>query len=255
MTDSIKAACLFLLISCAGLLAVVWADDQPGQTTWALRIGGSVVAGLAIIALFIPNRSDIAPDYLFRVAGNEFFDRDGFCFAFSAKAIDNLCHFEAYFQNRYDRPCTGRIALRPLEHLFANDEFEAITYEIECAPGAFGVARIPVPVPPSAQGKARTFQIGAAVVYPSGRGKALRFRSGMFLRTNEKFHDGFATALMVGGALTGMLAWQSPATVTITMPEGIAADTSHKKPEVLTFWKLGDPPLLISNTTTSAEAG
>jgi hypothetical protein len=84
MGESIKVVCVLVLGVASIAAAVAWFDDQPNSVTWAIRIGGPILSLLAIAGfLRLHLRRDLAPDYLRRSAGN-YFNRDGFCFAFAA---------------------------------------------------------------------------------------------------------------------------------------------------------------------------
>lgn len=245
MGESTKAISALVLIVAAIAAAIAWTADQPDGATWAFRIGGPTLALLAIgLILNLHFRADLAHDYLRDRAGT-YFNRDGFCFAFVATAVDSVAYMDAYFQNQRDRPCVGRIALRPARgFLMGRAKIETITYEMECGPAAFGVARIAIPVPEKLQGKRQSFEIGASVKYPDGKGQRLRFRDGEFLRSNTNFGNSFGTALTVAGAATGSIVFSKPATATVELPVGVTEDISDTLvPEIKTLWKLGDPSL------------
>ena len=125
-----------------------WIDDRPNDLTWMLRIGFAIL-GLVSIAIFlkIHFRRDDVPDYLHKLSGG-YFDRGGFCFAIVASKLNGTCFFDAYFQNKYDHPCTGQIVLRPGKAFFGSRaDMDMIAYRIDCPAAAFGVARLPVPIP------------------------------------------------------------------------------------------------------------
>jgi len=73
-------------------------------------IGAAGAAGFASAWVFArPTRGPEAPDLLPDVADN-YFERDGLCFAPKIDVRAGLCWFHVYFQNRYDRPCRGTIS-------------------------------------------------------------------------------------------------------------------------------------------------
>lgn len=244
MSEFIKVVCVLILMIGSVAGAMSWLMD-PDPIQWALRIGGPIAAVLALVLfLKIHFRADLAHDYLRDHAGN-YFNRDGFCFAFSAIEVDGIAFLEVHFQNQRDKPCVGRIALRPARGFFlTRAKFDTITYEIECAPAAFGYARLAIPVPEKLQGKRQSFEVGASVEYPEGKGRQLRFRDGLLVRGNSSFGNAFGTALTVAGAATGMLVISSPATATIDLPTDVAEELENNlEPEIETLWQLGDPPL------------
>src|SRR5262249_32151751 len=139
-------------------------------------------------------------------------------------------------------PCVGRIALRPARGFFlGRGKMEPIAIEIKCEPAAFGTAKVAIPIPSELQGKRQSFDVGASVHYPNGKGRTPRFRDGIVLRANSDFGNAFATALTVAGALTGSIVWATPAKVTLDLPGGVSQDVANgSKPETKTLWKLGD---------------
>lgn len=246
MSESVKSVCalVFAVALIGGILA--WLLDQPGPTMWAFRVGCPVVAvGALGVILGLQGRKDLAPDYLHGQVGG-YFNRDGFCFGFRAVAKSELCVLEAYYQNQMDQASVGRIALRPAKGFWlGRAPIENVTFEIACDPGAFGVVRMPLPVPEKLQGKTQAFEVGASVKYPSGKGRKVRFRDGIFLRANSKFGNKFGTALTVAGAAGGMIVLSSPATVKLKLPEDVVETLPDDlpPPKVKTLWKLGDAPL------------
>lgn len=245
MDKSTKAILALLMIVACFATLFAWIVDRPDATTWGFRVGSPTLALLALGAILkLNNRRDLARDYLREHAG-DYFNRDGFCFAFVATAIDGIAYLDAYFQNQQNEPCLGRIALRPARGFFMGRvKIETIMYEIQCAPAAFGVARIAVPLLGKLQGKRQSFEVGASVRYPQGKGRRLRFHDGIFLRTNSSFGNAFGRTLTVAGAATGSILLSKPATVTIDLPVGVSESVPAKlKPEIRIFWELGDPPL------------
>ncbi len=243
MREFIKAVCI-LFIFIGGIAApIAWTSDKPDSLTWSIRVGGLVVVAVGL-ALFlrVHFRRDEAPDFLRRLK-LAFFDRGGFCFAFVVDSTDGVCVLSAYFQNRHERRCHGTIAMRPARGFFmTRPTFDAIAVVIDCEPAAFGVARVPIPVPAASQGKRMKFEVGASVDYPEGKGRMLRFRDGIVLRTNSSFGNAIGTSFAVAGLLTGQIILSTPATVTLDLPIGVAAVVPTDWPaEVQTIWRLGDP--------------
>ena len=176
MGESTKSVCALLMIVGSIAAALSWTVVRPDATTWGFRVGGPITAALALgLILKLHFRTDLECDYLRAVTGN-FFNRDGFCFTFVATAINGAAYMDAYFQNQYDKPCVGRIALRPARGFFMNRaRIEPISYEIECPPAGFGLARIAISIPEELQGKKQSFEVGASVSYPDGKGTRLSF--------------------------------------------------------------------------------
>ena len=245
MGESTKAISALVLIVAAIAAALAWTVNQPDAATWAFRIGGPALALLTLgLILKLHFRDDLAHDYLRDRVGT-YFNRDGFCFAFIATAVDGVAYMDVYFQSQYDQPCIGRIALRPVgQFLMSRAKMETIICEIECAPAALGVARIAIPVPEKLQGKRQSFEVGASVNYPDGKGQRLRFRDGVFIRSNTNFGTSFGTALTIAGAATGSIVLSKPATATVELPVGVTEEIpDNLEPEIKTLWKMGDPSL------------
>jgi hypothetical protein len=245
MGESTKSVCALLMIVGVIAAALAWTADRPDATTWGFRIGGPVTALLALgLILKLHFRTDLEHDYLRPITGT-YFNRDGFCFAFVVTAIDGIAFMDAYFQTQYDKPSLGRIALRPARGFFmTRAKIDAITFEIECPPAGFGVARIAIPIPEKLQGKRQSFEVGASVRYPDGKGRRIRFHDGVFLRSNTNFGNSFGTALMVAGAATGSIALSKPATATIVLPVGVTEDIPETLvSETKTLWQKGEPAL------------
>jgi hypothetical protein len=246
MSESIKAVLSLILIVAIIVAVLFWWDDRPNQTAWIVRIASSVTVVIALAGLMALHwRKDVVADYLRPICGDRFFNRDGFSFAFSAVEKDGVCQFVAYFQNQQDQPSLGRITLRPARGFFlTRAKIEAISFDIECEPAAFGIATVPVPLPPDLCGRKQSFEVGASVEYPQGKGRRVRFRDGIFLRTNAAFGNPFGTALTVAGAMTGQIVMTRPATVKIELPLAATDEIpAGMVPEVRTLWRLGDPPL------------
>lgn len=246
MVESVKALLSLFMIVAGMTAALAWFEDQPDQTTWILRISGPLVALLTLTVLLgLHFRRDVVPDYLQKAMGG-YFNRDGFCFAFATDVVDGVCQLHTYFQNQYERPCVGRIALRPARGFFSRASIDTIIFEIPCEAAGFGVVTLPIGLPREVQGKRQSFEVGASVEYPDGRGQRLRFRDGVFLRANEKFGDSFSNILAVAGAVGGAIVLTTPAKVTMTLPANVA-DTLPIDVEtrMQTHWKLNDAPLNV----------
>jgi len=245
MREFVKVLCVAVLLFAAPAAFIVWTDDRPTETVWMLRVACPLLC-LAALAVFLKLalRKDDAPDYLEQIAGN-YFNRDGFCFAFAPEVEGDICYLNCYFQNQHDQPSIGRVALQPSRGFFlTREKMEVITFEIPCEAAAFGVAKIPIPLPEKVRGKQQSFDVGASVNYPNGKGRRLRFKDGLTIRTNSNFGDTFGTALTVAGALTGQIVLSSPANVKLKLPENGAANLPDDvEPSIVTVWKLGDPPL------------
>jgi hypothetical protein len=243
MNESTKAVSTLVLIVSAPTAAIAWVIDRPDVITWSLRLGCLAAAILSLGVILRPYfRSDLVHDYL-RDRARTYFNRDGFGFTVFVTSIDGIARMDLYFLNQYDKPCVGRVALRPARGFFlTRANVETIAYEIDCAPAAFGFARLAIPIPEKLQGKRQAFEVGASVHYPEGKGKRLRFHDGLFLRANTNFGNAFGTALTVAGLFAGKIVISRPATITVDLPTGVAEEIRNRlAPEVRTLWRLGDP--------------
>jgi hypothetical protein len=245
MRETLKVFSVVVFMFAAPATAVAWTDERPSFAVSLLKYACPILSVLAIASfLKLHFRADMVPDYL-RQQFRTCFNRGGFCFAFRPTSVDGVCYLEIYFQNQQDKPCTGRIALRPaLGFFLGRAKMETVAIEIICEPAGYGVARVAVSVPAQLQGKKQSFEVGSCVNYPNGKGRTLRFRDGIVLRANSDFGNTTGTALAIAGALTGQIVYVSPATVAFELPGGVAEEVSAQlKPEIKTLWKLGDPPL------------
>lgn len=119
----------------------------------------------------------------------------------------------------------------------------AITYQIECEPAAFGVVRISLPIPRQLQGKRQSFDVGASVRYPSGKGKQVRFRDGIIIGTDADFENSFGEAIAVAGFMAGHIVLHKAPTAHVQLPANVAEDLPGEPVSgVRTLWRLGAPP-------------
>ena len=241
------------LVVLAGVIVTLfaWSASRPNRATWQYRIAGPTATALALGAfLAIHFRRDRAPDFLHAATGS-YFDRGGLCFAFSAEREGSYCVLHLLFQNRFERPCRGQIALRPARGFFmTRAKIEAIGANIDCGPGAFGIAKLRIPIQHEFQGTKQKFDVGASVEYLNGRGGRLRNREGLQIRHNSSFGNAFGKTLALAGAAAGVIVFNHPASVTLTLPSGVAEEVPpDAAPEVETLWVLGDDV----NTTASAR--
>jgi hypothetical protein len=243
--EIIKAVSVLILIVCGVTALGVWSDDRPTDLVKQLRIG-TIVGGIIGIGglVWVYNPRDIAPDYLSRIA-EPYFDRGGFCFLLDAFESDGQCYLEAHVQNRYGRPCRGQIAIRLKKPVMRGGRLmNPIVLAVDCPPAGFCVITAPIGVPAEIQGRSAIFEVGASVEYPDGRGRTLRFKDGLVIRSNTRFRNTFATTLTVLGAMGGVIVWSSPATVTLALPANVQSkvprDTAARS-EII--WQLDDPVL------------
>lgn len=246
MRESVKSVlALFLIVSTiAAVLGWYGAvENAPDWVNPTLKYGCtpfSVVTLYILLAMHF--KRDKVPDFLYSHAKN-YFNRDGFCFTATAVSNEGICYLHVLFQNQFSKNCVGHVAFRPGQDFYlGRAKFDTVAAKIECGPGAFGVAKIPIPVKKTLQGKKKWFEVGASVTYPDGKGERLRYRDGLFLRANTNFGNSFSTGLMVAGAMTGSIVLSSPAKVLFYLPIEVAEDLEDSlSTEVEILWQLGDP--------------
>src|SRR5688572_10244990 len=120
------------------------------------------------------------PDLLRERTGTSV-ERDGLCFAPALETTPaGACELAVYFQNRCAGRATARVQMLPPRGTLRlkRHNLPARSMTIECPGGAFGVARVSLPITAAYQGRRMTFELRADVTYPDGRGDVVRFRPG-----------------------------------------------------------------------------
>lgn len=121
------------------------------------------------------------PDLLRQRVGT-YFESDGLCFAPQLETTPGgECVMALYFQNRYAGVTRARVRVSPPRRAMwlTRHRLAAPTFAFDCPGGAFGVARVPFPIPAKYQGRRMTFRMTAHAGYPQGCGELLRFRAGI----------------------------------------------------------------------------
>lgn len=223
MSTSLKAVVQLALILVAIAAGAFWAlPDRPDGIIWTLRIALPLVAILLGWLLWRDSRrKDLVPDFLRELAPG-YFERDGLCFTFVPRMSFGIWWLDVYFQNRYDKLCETRIILQaPRKSFwFGRLPLPGIDVSVCCDGGAFGVVKVPWPIPLSIQGKRVTCEIAAHTRYPQGSGKMLRFREG--LRVGTPGSDVGRAAVTGGLLLVGVIRISRPASLTMQLPVGVA---------------------------------
>jgi hypothetical protein len=148
--------------------------------------------------------------------------------------------FLLLFQNRYERPCTATVAIRPVTFTGASETLALIT--VQCPGAAYGLAKQEVGLPEEWQGKNVSFDLGADVNYPEGKGKTMRFKDATLLRQNTHFVNNFGRITSVLALLGGHIHIHGPFRVKYTMPDNVATDSATTVSEqVQILWQTGDP--------------
>jgi hypothetical protein len=196
-----------------------WAiPEHPDEIVWVFRFVMPVATALVLwILIRDMRRKETLPDKLREIAA-DYFERNGFCFAFAPTVDKGVCWMNLFFQNRYQNSCTARVILQQSKSLFRTSRLPlpAIDMDIKCESAAFGVVRIPWPIPAQAQGETVKCDVACDTSYPGGRGKLLRFREGMRAGAAG---GGAARAAVTGGLLlVGVISISRPAAVSIKLP-------------------------------------
>ena len=247
LRELVKIGGLLVFLILAASSALMWLEKQPNPRQETLRYVLPAVS-LIFLAPFldIHLRRDRAPDYLRRIAPH-YFNRRDFCLAFEPAVQGGMYCLLAYFQNQRERDCQAEVALRPARGRFTRrPPIETVRVVIDCPGGAFGVARLVIPLPAVVQGRQQAFEVGATVQYPKGRGAKLRYRWGTYLRTGANFRNHYNLVLTIlAGLLTfGLIFTIRHAGVSVTLPTGVAETLPPAwRPPVEILWQPGDPPL------------
>jgi hypothetical protein len=254
LREFLKVMCVVALMVGAIGAAVAWSEERPTSTVWSLRIVfvlvclGALIGFLAIHFKLILFRPDLAPDFLREFFG-AYFDRGGFCFSFAMSAEARSCILWIFYQNRHENPCYARVAIRPAAGFLGGRKLDPLVFDIHANCAAFGVARAVIPMPRTYQGRTQSFEIGASVDYPSGKGPTLRFGDGIPVRTNADFTSvrrTMTTAALLAG---GIFIHYRPASVTLKVPIGISDDLpTDSEIAVETLWTIGDSGLPSSTS-------
>lgn len=225
MGQSVKAVLQLLLIVAVIGAIVAWNDDKPDIVTQCFRYGGSAAAiGIIYLLWKASSRKELLPDVLLRQCGS-YFERNGLCFGFSTFVSNGVCWLNVFFQNRYERPCQGRIVLQPPIKSFGIRRLplDAIDLDVDCEGGACAVWRIPWPIPAQLQGRKLACDVAGDASYPQGAGKLLRWREG--LRAGSPGGTGRRAAATAGLLLVGVVSISSPAKAHLRLPSGVAETT------------------------------
>jgi hypothetical protein len=218
---------------------------------WSFRIGAPAAA-LGVIAVMVKvwrRRDGELTDHLRNLAGR-YFEQDGFCFLPVVETTNDgtQSFLSIYFQNRFERPAAAKVFVRPGIRSFraTRHPLPKVLVDIDCPGAAFGVVRVPFPIPGKYHGKSVTFDVAADAAYPAGRGKLLRVRGGARVGSTRQLTDGGQFLSFLVCLLIGVISQQQAAAVTLQLPEGVADDDSREPgaplpPEIL--WQpAGDGP-------------
>ena len=231
--------CTVAAVMFGGIAWLIPATKEPG--VWWFRFGG-ILALVLITAYYqwASRRKDLAPDFFNGM--NSFFEKDGFTFVVGTEVSASECHLCVHFQNRYTRECEATVLVRTSERFLAPQRhLPDARVSLTCEPGAFGKAICNWPLPLELQGKKVLVDVMAKRKYPQGRGKLIRFRSGLMVGSVPG--SAISDVLKFLGIFGGIHGGQSARTE-LLLPSGVASNLGVGTEErTQTLWKLGDPIL------------
>jgi hypothetical protein len=228
--------CAIAAIMIGGIAWLIPAKKEPG--VWWFRLGAmALLAWTSGFYYWAFRRKDLAPDFLHRF--RQMFEKDGFTFVVGTEVIDGVCHLSVYFQNRYERPCQATVMVRTSERFLAPQRhLPDAALSVSADAGAYGKAVSPWMLPMELQGKKVLADVMAKRKYPHGRGKLLRYRSGLTVGSVPR--SASSDVLRFFGFLGGINAGRSARTE-ILLPTNVASVVAIAPEEFTqTIWKLGD---------------
>jgi len=221
---------------------ILWLDPVAREQASPLALYGAPAIGLTSLAVLlrIVYRKELpqVPDFLQEVK-RRYFERDGLCFAVDLTVDESsVCWMIIHYQNRYDRPCSATVAVKPLTGFWlTRRSLPEVEATIDVGPAAFGVIRTPWAIPARYQGKRQRLGVGASPVYPHGRGRLVRFRDGMRTHRHD-FHDSVGMKIIL---LVFLLRSSTPAGLRVTLPTNVAEEIPENlTAEAFQLWELGD---------------
>jgi hypothetical protein len=229
--------CTVAVVLFGGVAWLIPASEEHG--VWWFRFGG-ILALIMIVAYYqrASRRKDLAPDYFNGI--KSFFEKDGFAFIVGTEVSGNECHLCVHFQNRYERECEATVMVRTSERFLAPQRhLPDAKISLTCGPGAFGKATCNWPLPLELQGKNVLMDVSAKRKYRRGRGKMLRFRSGLMVGSVPD--SAILDVVKFVGVFGGIHGGKSARTQ-LLLPSGVASNLRvETEQKTQTLWRLGDP--------------
>lgn len=218
-------ALIVLLIVLGFVTLGAWIATVGSPLVLGLFRYGTPVAALGVIALMVHvwRRPDALPDHLRQLAGR-YFEQDGFCFAPTVEtAADGTSWFSVYFQNRFERAADARVLVRPGVRSFrvSRHPLPTVVLDVRCPGVAFGVVRVPFPVPARYHGRKVNFEVAADAKYPGGRGKLHRVRGGVRVGSTSELSGRHQLLSFVAMLFLGIISSHQAASVTLQLPTNI----------------------------------
>lgn len=181
-----------------------------------------------------------------------YYERTGLCFAIEPIVVEGVFAFRVWFQNKYDRPCQGRVLISPGRDFFLQKKVEQVLHiGVEVGPGALCCVTMPFAVPHKSQGGKTQLSVAADVEYPQGKGKMVRFRDGMTAGAIRGKID-----LVIDAIGPFVLHSYKPASLKLSLPQAVAVEVpSRAKPKVEALWQIGDDLALFDSEKYARTQG
>jgi hypothetical protein len=220
-----KQAFQLALIVLGFVTLVAWcAQVGRADVLWAVRLGTPMV-GVAVGWWFRKSlhRPEKLEDLLARLAPG-YLEREGLCFMPVLETEGGCCRMSIYFQNRYSGHASAQVEVRPpMKTLgLGRHPLPTVAVQVECPGAAFGVIRVPFPIPDKYQGRRMQFEMGADARYPARRGELLRFRSGKGVGSIRDLDQSGLAALALLSLPLALLALSQVTRLRLALPTGVA---------------------------------
>lgn len=244
MHRAIQAIATILFVLFTFVAVILWVPFDKDPPPLIVRLTATLIAvgGLGTL-LWTMYRGDLVPDML-RAARGEYFQRAGLAFLPEITVVDGACVLLLHFQNQFSRPCNAVVQLTPLRSASLSKPFaQKIRLEFDCGPAAYGTVARRLSLPRACLGKSQTFKVGCGVKFPAGRGRQVRFRTGMPASSVSGLESGVFAVLSVFALAVGAIVVRSSSKVTVRFPASAAAESPPTSDLVNEHWVLGQDPL------------
>lgn len=189
-------------------------------------LGVLLLFGAAL--LYVLKFRDEEQDELSKVTVGHYFERDGVCFwplvrVQKSRSGHPRAEISLYYQARFSGLAEVVFHMRPEDGaFFSHRGGSEIHFAFHCDGGGYGVVHQPIAVPQEFQGRTIGVHLAAAVRYPRARGTQVRSKCGTPVGT---FDVDWALAYRQSRhELCGEIDLVEPATMHVTLPEGVQSD-------------------------------
>jgi hypothetical protein len=239
---------LFVLIVALGFVTIgAWvATVGRPDVIWTLRLGAPVAMvwiAWKMARLHAEAKRFAVPDQLYELGG-KYFEAKGFCFAPTVGTLeDGRGQLAIYFQNNCERPVEAKVKMLPPVRSFrmSRHPLPHVEMNVTCPGGAFGVVRVPFPVPAKYAGRRMSFDVAADVRYPAGRGRRLRSRTGTRVGETRRMRHGYQLLTALVFLAFGLIVHDRPASARLCLPATRPEDGPTDRPlETEILWTPDD---------------